>query len=391
MKHDHEARIAELQRRIAIEGLDALLVSTQDSIYYLTGASYIPLERPFFIIVRPQGRPDLVVPRLEYEHMRKVESFGEIRFYFEYPAVAGENWDDKLNQLLGTNVVLGIEAAFSVAKAELLKVGKLVTTSVIDEMRLIKTPDEIQAIRLASRWTDEGMRQVHRGLYEGQPVLETNMPARKLQTGVIAAGEFDYLTCSFLTVGWPAPKSAQPHSVPDLHTKMGKGPIVLMSFNRVNGYAAECERTVFLGDPTAEERKLFGHMMRAREIAYSMVKPGVSGHDIDAATQEYFASVGCGDKIIHRTGHGIGLGNHERPWISAGSGDVLRENMVISVEPAIYFPEIGGFRHSDTVLVTARGYEVITDYPSDLDSLIVRDKRPLKRLRGKIIRKAVNY
>ncbi len=159
----------------------------------------------------------------------------------------------------------------------------------------------------------------------------------------------------------------------------------------MNGYAAECERTVFLGDPTAEESCLYDIVMEARVIAYGMVRPCTRCSGIDLATQEYFKSKGYGDHIIHRTGHGIGLGNHEQPWLSAGSPDVLAENMVISIEPALYFPQIGGFRHSDTVLVTNTGYERITKYPDDLESLIVRQKRLFLQIKGKIIRRAIHY
>jgi Xaa-Pro dipeptidase len=95
IKHDYTARILKLQQFMKANGLDAFIVSTQDSIYYLSGASYMPVERPFFIIVRPEGIPDLVVPQLEYDHMRKVEGFGDIKSYFEYPSVENENWYDQ--------------------------------------------------------------------------------------------------------------------------------------------------------------------------------------------------------------------------------------------------------------------------------------------------------
>jgi len=391
MEHNFQERIAKLQQYLKQASLDAFIVSSQDSIYYLAGASYMPLERPFFIIVRPEGFPDLVVPQLEYEHMRKVKGFGEIKSYFEYPSIEGSNWYDRLHELLGDGARVGVEPSLSIAKVSLLHFANPIIDSVIDKIRMVKTPDEIDAIRLAAKWTNEGMFQLHHGLYKGQTVIETSMPAKKLQTGVIASGEFDFLNSSFLTIGWPAPKSAQPHSVPDLHTPMGKGPVVLMSFNRVNGYAAECERTVFLEKPSEDERRYFSYMMEARALAYSMVKPGVRCHDIDVATQKYFGSVRCGNRIIHRTGHGIGLGNHEQPWLSAGSEDVLEENMVISIEPAVYFPEIGGFRHSDTVLVTKTGYEVITSYPDDLESLIIHESGWMKKIKGRIIRKAIHY
>lgn len=391
MEHNFQERVAKLQQYLKQASLDAFIVSSQDSIYYLVGASYMPLERPFFVIVRQDGRPDLVVPQLEYEHMHKVEGFGRIKSYFEYPSVDGANWYERLHEFLGKELHVGVEPSLAISKVNQLHFENIVVDTIIDKIRMVKTLDEVDAIRVAAKWTNKGMSLLHHNLYRGQSVVETSMSAKKLQTSVLTSGEYDYFNCSFLTAGWPAPKSAQPHSLPDLHMPMGNGPIVLMSFNRVNGYAAECERTVFLGEPTDEERKLFGFMMEARALAFRMIKPGVRCHDIDVATQGYFKSVGCGDRIIHRTGHGIGLGNHEQPWISAGSKDVLEENMVISIEPAIYFPEIGGFRHSDTVLVTKDGYEVITDYPVNLESLIVRDSRFFKKINGKIIRKAINY
>jgi len=115
----------------------------------------------------------------------------------------------------------------------------------------------------------------------------------------------------------------------------------------------------------------------------ALVKPGARCSDVDAAANGYLREQGYGDYLLHRTGHGLGLGNHEGPWVAEGSEDVLRKNMVISVEPGIYIPAIGGIRHSDTVLVT------LTVYPTDLDALTITASKPLQRLKGKIIRKAV--
>ena len=131
--------------------------------------------------------------------------------------------------------------------------------------------------------------------------------------------------------------------------------------------------------------------MKARDLAFSMVRPGVSCSEIDQATQELFVASGYGAQILHRTGHGIGLGNHEQPWISRGSGDVLAQNMVISIEPGLYFDDIGGFRHSDTVLVTKDGYELLTRYPSDLEHLIVRKQNRIAAMKGALIRKAIRF
>ncbi len=391
MHFDYNARLAKLQTYMKANALDAFIVSTQDGIFYLSGASYQPVERPFFIIVHQEGDYDLVVPYLEFEHMKKVRNSGEIRHYFEYPSVEGENWYDLLSSMLGSDSRVGIEPDFSSVKRELLNVKESVISDALIRLRMIKEPEEIEAIKSAAKWTDLGMKNLHGGIYRGCSVLETVTHARSIQTGIIKTGEYDYLNCNFLTAGWPAPKSAQPHSVPDFYMTMGEGPIVLMSYNRVNGYAAECERTVFLGDPSARDLELYNIVMEARDLAFSMVRPGTRCSDIDEATQDFFSSKGYKDKIIHRTGHGIGLGNHEQPWLSRGSSDVLAENMVISIEPALYFDAIGGFRHSDTVLVTKDGYEILTKYPSDLEHLIVRDKRIANRIKGFITRKAVNF
>ena len=390
MDQYQQARISKLQEFVGQSGLDAMLVTSQDSIYYLSGAAYTPVERPFFIIVKPEGSPELVVPRLEYEHMLKVEGFGAIRHYFEYPSISGQNWYDYIADSVGTDKIIGIEPSLPSAYRELLKAKETRIVDFIDTMRLVKDPSEIEAIKLAAKWTDEGMRLVHKGLYRGESVLETTTCTKTIKTGVVKTTDYNYMTSSFLTAGWPAPKSSQPHSLPDLNMRMGDGPIVLMSYNRVNGYAAECERTVFLGEPSERDRELYDVVVKARDLAYSMVRPGTRCEDIDLATQDYFKSLGYGDAILHRTGHGIGLGNHEAPWLSAGGNHVLEENMVISIEPALYFDDIGGFRHSDTVLVTKDGFERLTKYPDDLESLIVRDARTIEKIKGYVVRKAVN-
>ena len=95
------------------------------------------------------------------------------------------------------------------------------------------------------------------------------------------------------------------------------------------------------------------------------------------------------DCRLRRTGHGVGLRNHEAPWVAEGSADVLAENMVISVEPGIYLKGQGGFRHSDTVLVTRNGHECLTRYCSDIESLTIRGWKPMKRLKGVLIRRAL--
>jgi Xaa-Pro aminopeptidase len=136
-------------------------------------------------------------------------------------------------------------------------------------------------------------------------------------------------------------------------------------------------------------KEMFATMRQARQRAFELVKPGVPCAEIDQAANGFLRQEGLGDYLLHRTGHGFGLGNHEGPWVAEGSQDTLAANMLISVEPGIYVPDLGAFRHSDTVLVTENGYENLTPHPTDLDALTILESKPLVRLRGALVRRAI--
>jgi Xaa-Pro dipeptidase len=180
-----------------------------------------------------------------------------------------------------------------------------------------------------------------------------------------------------------------PHSIPALDHRLKDGPHVALVLTRVNGYAAESERTFFTSKPSKDAVAAYSAMMEARNRAFAMIKPHVPCGDIDAAVNEFLAREGYGDddKRLHRLGHGIGLGNHEGPWLAEGSDDRLEQNMVISIEPGIYLKGLGGLRHSDTVLVTSDGYERLTRAPTDLGALVISRWKPLTVLKGKLVRR----
>ena len=182
-----------------------------------------------------------------------------------------------------------------------------------------------------------------------------------------------------------------PHSVPDLCDRLCEGPHVAMVLTRVNGYAAESERTYFTAPPSTEAKKAFDAMTEARRIAFELIRPGMACSELDGCVNEFLRKEGYSgdDQRLHRTGHGFGLGNHEAPWISEGSEDRLVENMVISIEPGIYLDGIGGVRHSDTVLVTNDGFRLLTRSRVERGSLVIRKWKPLTRAKGWMVRRAL--
>ena len=149
------------------------------------------------------------------------------------------------------------------------------------------------------------------------------------------------------------------------------GPHVSIVNARVDGYGVEIERTFFLGHIPEKTKRPFEVMLEARALGYSMLKPDVIMSDVDKTIRAFLTENGYGDNIIHRTGHGLGITGHEAPFLAEGYDKPLKKNMVVSVEPGIYIPGLGGFRHSDTVLITEEGYQKLTKAPETFEELTI--------------------
>ncbi len=381
-------RLAKLRQQVAANGLDAFIVSSTDSIFYLTGISYIPFERPFFIIVKPGGPAALLVPALENVHLQG-PNIDIVHSYWDYPSPAGQGWMERLHELLSGAKAVGVEPTLPLEIHERIKDFSVSVKPLVEHLRLVKSPGEVQMIRQAAKYADLAVQKVIAATYYGVSDLELFSQGRAVQMQIMKDTEYDILTTSILCGAYPGPLSAQPHGVPTPAHRLKDGSHIAGAAIRANGYSAECERTIFTSQPSGDLRDAFAAMVEARKRAFDLVRPGAACAEIDKAASGYLRDKGYGERLLHRTGHGFGLSIHEGPWVAEGSDDVLAENMLISLEPGIYLPGIGGVRHSDTVLVTRDGYETLTHYPADIESLIITKSKPFNRLQGAIIRKAV--
>jgi Xaa-Pro dipeptidase len=396
-REEYQRRLERLESAVAEADREVFLVTAFDSIYYLTGKGFEPLERPFFLAVFPRGvrAPTLLVPKLDAEHMEEARTNVpaiQIRSYGEYPAPDGRRWIDGLRAILGSARRVGIEPSLRRDIADELRDLSVEVAPLVEGLRTIKSPDEVAMIRRAAHYADRGVAELLAAAYLGATVAEGFAQTGTLSRAIIReVADWEMLTTRVLLATWAAPWSARPHSIPDLNHRLGEGAHVALSFLRVNGYAAESERTFFTARPSPENRRAFRAIEEARALAFRLIRPGVACSELDAVVNEFLRSEGYAgeDCRLHRTGHGIGLGNHEAPWVAEGSGDVLAENMVISVEPGVYLKGQGGFRHSDTVLVTQDGHECLTRYHSDIKSLTFRRRKPTTRLKGVLIRRAL--
>lgn len=165
---------------------------------------------------------------------------------------------------------------------------------------------------------------------------------------------------AFDTIVASGPRAALPHGAAS-EKRMGQKEMVVVDFGvRFQGYHSDETKTLILGKPDAEQRRVYDTVRRAQEKAMKAIRPGASVRHIDAAARGVIARAGYGKFFGHGTGHGVGLAVHEEPTISPKGRGVVEEGMVFTVEPGIYIPGWGGVRLEDMILVAARGYEVLT-------------------------------
>jgi Xaa-Pro dipeptidase len=166
--------------------------------------------------------------------------------------------------------------------------------------------------------------------------------------------------------------SAIPHSMSTKRT-IKKGDVIIAGAGAdVGGYSCELERTMIVGEPSPKQKRYFEAMKSAQEAAFEAFKPSVKCSEIDGTTTGVFKKAGLIHLAKHHTGHGLGLEGHEPPWLDIGNDKPLRTGMIVSCEPGIYEVGFGGFRHSDTVLITGESMEKLTYYPRGLEDLIVK-------------------
>ncbi|MBU2515859.1 Xaa-Pro peptidase family protein [bacterium] len=369
-----ESRLKKVRLKMEQEGLDYYISAHTDNVYYLTNFAYFPLERPFFLVIPKVGKLGLILPLLEISHAeQRILQEVDYHTYFEYPAPKGVTFADVLKKVVAGDKRVGFETSLPFAMKEALP-GKLKAVDIIDDVRLVKSDYEIGRIAYASKVVDVGHKKLLELAKPGVPQVTLYSDATKemIATVLFEVPDVNMLMSKFVAAVWPKALSAQPHSIPGLFDNLQEGgPNVSIVTTQANGYSAEVERTFFLGQASDEDKKLFDLCMKARQKAYEIIKPGIRADEVDEIVLNIIKKAGYEKNILHRTGHGFGITGHEPPWVALGSEHILEKNMVISIEPGIYVEGQGGYRHSDTVLITENGCQSLTRTPDKIEDLIL--------------------
>jgi Xaa-Pro dipeptidase len=250
---------------------------------------------------------------------------------------------------------------------------------VIESMLARKSEAEVALIRESGRWCAHAHRLLQEysrpGATEAEASLRAGHEATLAMLGELGDAYGGGLSSSSgVSAGYRGQiglRSSWAHAVAH-NIPFQEGDVLVTETSApVWGYNAELERALVIGTPTDEMRRLFDHTVGAQEVAFEAIRPGATCADVDGAVMRYFERHDVLRYWRQHTGHGIGLRNHEAPFLDVGDETTLEPGMVFTVEPGLYDPTIGGFRHSDTVLVTDDGVEILTEYPRDLESLTI--------------------
>ena len=358
---EYHQRLSTLQGNIKQSKLDALIISSEHNMAYLTGMHCGSGDRRVLLVVPSQGEPVLIFPRMEQEKMQTAFNVKKQMVYWEKDAKPGRGWEDKLQEALGNAQWLGLDPHAYMEVTTALTGRKFEVSELVEDLRVIKSSAEIELTRRAAQYWTKSMGAMLGIAKAGLPIGKLMEVGGSIANEIFAkeprATRSDTYANQFFQC---APHSSLPHYLSRPDERLPDGPTVLNAIGPLCGYHAENERTILTGDYSAQHAELFDITRRAHQKALSLVKPGVPCADVDCAIQDFFIQQGVGDYMRHRVGHGFGLVYHERPYTSEGSREVYQPGMLISVEPGLYLEGVGGFRHSDTVLITDTGIENFT-------------------------------
>lgn len=385
---EHRARCDALLERLAGDGLAGVALFDPYYVLYYAGFAFYPTERPIAFMLGASGERALVVPRLELEHAESKATFDLVEHYLEYPsdpraetalerAVASLGMSGKIGaDQDGYPWILGYRGPTlsEVSGAEVVRI-----VDRLDAQMAVKSEAEIALIRESVRWGNLAHTLLQR--YTRPGATETDVSQRASSEATFAmldaigpiyrAQSIHESGASAGYRGQIGRNSAIPHALAGNIVFQAGDVLVTGASAPVWGYLSELERTMFVGEPNADQERLFRHMKALQEVAFDAIRPGTRCSDVDKAVRGYFAQHDLFVHWRHHTGHAIGVRFHEGPFLDSGDDTEILPGMVFTVEPGLYSPELGGFRHSDTVLVTKDGIEILTYYPRDLASLIV--------------------
>jgi Xaa-Pro dipeptidase len=362
-------RLANLSSALRETGFDAVAILPGASMRYLLSLDAHLTMRVIMAIFPADGDPVFVIPALE-QPRAEVTIPIPIRFY---PWTDSEGPQAALRQCaadLGlARMRLGVEytsmRVLELRALEAAAPGVVVddATSIIASLRMIKDADEIEAMRAAVRIIEDTLRTT---IAQVRPGMTERQIAALWEQAIRVAGSAPSFDASVAS----GPNAANPHHT-NTNRALQSGDLVIMDGGALlDGYASDITRTIAIGEPSPEARRIYELTLAANAAGRAAVRPGATGDAIDRAARTVITDGGYGSQFLHRTGHGLGLQIHEPPYIVSGNTDPLPVGATFTIEPGIYVAGFGGVRIEDDMVVTPDGGESLTTFDREL--IVVR-------------------
>jgi Xaa-Pro aminopeptidase len=352
-----KARAERLSDAVVGAGLDLLVVTDLVNVRYVTGYS----GTNGLAVVGPRTRAFLT----DFRYIEQAAE--EVHASFERRRAQQDLLESVAEVLPEGRIRLGFEdARMPVSQHKRLRellperVELVPAGGLIERLRSVKEPVEVEAIRAATQLADAAWVRLLRGGLEGRTErslaieLEHDMRERGAERP------------SFDTIIAAGPHGALPHAQPR-NAEIRRGDLVVIDWGaELGGYCSDCTRTVSVGPPSEDVQRVYDLVLEAQQVGLAAVRAGESGREVDSVAREVISAGGHGDDFGHGLGHGVGIDIHEAPRLAQSSKDVLSAGNVVTVEPGIYLAGRFGVRIEDLVVVTEDGCEILTSIPKQL-------------------------
>ncbi|MFF9897838.1 aminopeptidase P family protein [Streptomyces longispororuber] len=359
---DYRARMDRAARAAADAGLAGVLVAPGPDLVWLTGYR-VPAEteRLTLLVLVPGQDPVLVVPTLEAPDAERATGA---------PALTLRDWTDGVDPYAVTAPLLSGSGRFGVSdnawamhllgiQRQLPDSSYVALTEALPMLRAVKDQAELERLAAAGAAADAVYEEIRKVAFAGR--RETDV------AGDLAdlLRRFGHEQVDFTVVG-SGPNGASPHHEAGDRV-IEDGDMVVLDFGGLkDGYGSDTSRTVHVGEPTDEERRVHDIVREAQDAACRAVRPGIACQEVDRVARAVITEAGYGEYFIHRTGHGIGVTTHEPPYMIEGEEQPLVPGMCFSVEPGIYLPGRFGVRIEDIVTVTEDGGRRLNTTPREM-------------------------
>ena len=354
----NQNRVSRVLKSMEEQGVSQMIISDSAAIFYLTGAFIVPGERLLVLYLNVNGGHKLVINEL----FPQEKDLGVDLVWYNDIQDAVE----VLFEYVDKDKVMGIDKSwpskFLLRLQELGGGSKFVNGSpIVDYVRMVKDEKEKELLRESSRLNDCAMERLIPWVGKGMTEKELNAKVREIYKELGCSGvSFDPITA--FNKG-----AADPHHITD-DSRGKKGDCVVLDIGGFkDNYASDMTRTVFLGEVSERAREIYDIVAEANRRGIAAAKPGNRMCDVDLAARNYIEEKGYGKYFTHRTGHSIGLEDHEFGDVSSVNEDIIKAGQCFSVEPGIYLPDEGlGVRIEDLVIVTEDGCEVLNKFTKDI-------------------------